>query len=108
MEILSKTSYYEFHPVLGYISLIIGLVFAVIVLGLIIDSIKDENITPLFLAVGFSILAAFCIFAFVSSLDHKMVYEYKVTITDFNEVHEKGYEIIDQEGKIYTVTKNGK
>jgi len=31
--------------------------------------------------------------------------EYKVTVTDFNEIYNNGYEIINQEGKIYTLKK---
>ena len=30
---------------------------------------------------------------------------YKAKITDFNVIHENGYEIVDQEGEIYTLKK---
>lgn len=49
-------------------------------------------------------------FGLVAVINSNFSYEYeqhKVTITDFNEVHKQGYEIIEQEGEIYTVQKKG-
>lgn len=46
----------------------------------------------------------------ISILDDYQGYSYeqhKVLITDFNEVHGQGYEILEQEGEIYTVQKKG-
>lgn len=58
----------------------------------------------------FGLFLALTSLGIVGLIDAEYGYEYeqhKVTITDINEVHEKGYEIIEQEGEIYTVQKKG-
>lgn len=107
MEILSKTEYYVMHPFIGYLSLLLVVVFAVISIGLLIEGIKDSELPPILFALFFIGLAVISYKGFDFSLERKMIYEYKVTITDFNEVYEKGYKITDRNGKIYTVTKHG-
>lgn len=105
MKILSEREYYDFHPALGLVCLVLGLVALGLVVALIFHAFKDGEFENLF-AVAFLILIALILFkGFDKSLDHKMVYEYKATITDFNEVHDKGYEIVDREGEIYMLVK---
>ena len=46
--------------------------------------------------------------AFTLDAAHDYEYEqHKVLISDFNEVHQDGYEIVDQEGEIYTIQLKG-
>lgn len=42
---------------------------------------------------------------FIDTLKEGVKVEYKVIINDFNELYENGYEIIGQEGKIFTIEK---
>ena len=108
MEILSKTEYYSFHPILGIFCLIIGIAFLGLVVAMIIEAFKKEEYALIPISLFFIVLAVVLFLGYNTSLDREMVYEYKVIITDFNEVYEKGYEVTDQNGKIYTVTKHGK
>lgn len=56
------------------------------------------------------VLAVAVMFAFFAHKDYKegIEKEYKVLITDYNEVYGKGYEIIKQEGEIFTIKKKEK
>ena len=57
------------------------------------------GLAVIFVAVGF-----------INLIDNHFGYEYeqhKVLITDYNEVHQNSYEIIDQEGEIFTIQKKG-
>ncbi|WP_214771350.1 hypothetical protein [Exiguobacterium sp. s133] len=108
MKILSEKEYYDFHPALGFICLVCGLLLLCAVVAFIVEAFKEGRF-DLFLASMVLVIFSLMLFqGFNESLDHKMVYEYKAIITDFNEVHDKGYEIVDREGEIYTLVKTKK
>lgn len=102
MDILSKTEIRDIH-ILEYVGL--TLVSLVIVFGLMfwlddrcgVD--KIPTIFPVMLFIGMIVLSG------KLSSYKTGKYEYKVTISDevsLNEFYDK-YEIVDQEGKIYTI-----
>lgn len=108
MKILSEREYYEFHPALGFICLAGGLLLLCAVVAFIIEAFKEGRFDLFFGSMVLIVFSLMLFQGFKESLDHKMVYEYKATITDFNEVHDKGYEIVDREGEIYTLIKTKK
>lgn len=105
MEILSEThkvgEYWFFLIASGIGSLIILTVITVC----IIDIIKNKNNEVWVLVILLSIFLIFPAVGFIDTLKEGVKVEYKVIINDFNELYENGYEIIGQEGKIFTIEK---
>lgn len=105
MEILSQETY----AVLGGNFLLDGLLIlsamaaALILIGAFLE-LSDGSVSGFLVSVvcliAFSVLTYFS-YGWATEYQTK----YKVTIDDFNEVHDGGYEIVDQEGDIYTVIK---
>lgn len=108
MKILSEREYYEFPLILGVICLILGLIILCAIVTLILDAFKEKDFELFLIAAFFIVIDLTFFVGFNESLDRKVNHEYKATITDFNEVHDKGYEIVDREGKIYTLVKTKK
>lgn len=52
-----------------------------------------------------SIIASISIFLNISHINAGAKIEYKAVITDFNEVYNNGYKIINQDGSIYILEK---
>lgn len=108
MKILTETEYYAFHPVLGVACLILGLFLLGLVIAMIFTVIKEGDYEYLLPIIFVTVISVPMFVGFNASLDRKMIYKYKATITDFNEVYDKGYEITDREGEIYTLIKEDK
>jgi hypothetical protein len=85
-----------------WFAIIIGAVLIVLAIGLIYVSVFELYL------VGFllSILLAYGGYAliFVEGIDG-IITQYEVKITDYNEVYEQGYEIVEQRGDIAVVQK---
>lgn len=85
---------------------VILLVFALIVLSLMALAIKEEDYLPALVMFLFSaVIGALAVTGFDSEFSEKPPH-YEVKITDFNEVYEKGYEIIDKRGEIYVIKES--
>lgn len=96
IEVLDKAEIYH----ITFQGLVVGLFvsFIVVMVGSIVTSCEEPVVIALISI--FSFCVTFCIF-----IEPTGEYNYKVTIDDtvsLNEFYEK-YEIIDQEGKIYTI-----
>lgn len=90
-----------------------GTAFSLIALGfLVFQLIKIKKGTSdwsrVFLSIALVMLISFFAYSTVRAVNEGVKEEYKATITDFNEVHDKGYEIVDREGEIYTLVKTKK
>lgn len=99
MEILSETT-----RDLEYL-IIIGIWFFIALIGvaMIANSIIEGRFkSELLMGLIILSLSMFVLFR-IKDIDNT---EYKVIITDFNEVYNNGYEIVDKDGKIYTVRKS--
>lgn len=109
MKILSTTEYTGFHLTMIGINLLAGIfMFVMALTALYLFLTGDYYIS---LIAGFLFTAAIGVFlAYGSYQMYKDGAEvtYKATITDFNEVYDKGYEIVDREGEIYTLVKTKK
>src|SRR5690606_26589617 len=105
MEILSEThkvgEYWFFLIASGIMSLII---LAVITMW-IIDIIKNKDNEGWIWVILLSIVLILPTIGFINTLKEGVKVEYKVIINDFNELYKNGYEVIGQEGKIFTVGK---
>jgi hypothetical protein len=104
VEILSSETIY--NTILPYWCLILGLIGAFISIHITIQLFGDGyDIAPW---ISLVVVVAFAVVAILSGITNKNNInhiEYKVTIDDsvsMNEFLDK-YEILDQEGKIYTV-----
>lgn len=87
------------------LAIVIGSLVAILIIVLGIVAIYDEEPIMLIPIGLMSILAALFITIGISELNEKPYTEYKVLISDdvsWNEFNEK-YEVIEQEGKIYTI-----
>ena len=60
--------------------------------------------------VAILFLAMALTFAFMGNnrYEEGIEIEHKVLITDYNEVYDKGYEVVEQEGDIFTIKKKDK
>lgn len=87
-----------------------GTAFSLIALGFLVYQlikIKKGNSDwgRVFLSIALVILISLFAYSTVRAVKEGIKEEYKATITDFNEVYDKGYEIVDREGEIYTLVK---
>ena len=101
ITILDTTNVWICDSVLFDIFIIIAFVGAILLFLSLVGEDDAAIIISLFIAV-----IVFCILSsIVYKTNGKTVHEYKVTISDtvsFNDVYEK-YEIIEQEGDLYTI-----
>lgn len=107
MEILTETTHWGSYVFVLIFLFALILVSLVVITLIITDWAKSEgdasNVIAfvLFLTVG--ALSCLGINNVVSSGPDVI---YKALITDFNDVYEQGYEIVDQDGKIYTLRES--
>lgn len=97
MEILSQNVQANGTPVL-----LTALVVILTILALYVIIDIDGGSIAIGVVICMCALIIGCIHNFVPN--NETTY-YKATITDFNEVYERGYEVVDNEGKIYTLKK---
>ena len=105
IEILSETvhyfDYYSSIIVLG----ILALFCLVTAAKCHLDSVYREE-TYKITNRTMSIILLVATFVFLGLILAKHPYvTYKAAITDFNEVYNQGYKIVDQDGKIFTLEK---
>lgn len=103
IEILKKTRLYDFSTA-SWISLIMFVLLGVTFL-ILFSTLYNNKYESLFLVLGaISIFCAFIVpILFIKPISNK--YEYKVIIDNsvsINDLYDK-YEIIEKEGKIYTI-----
>ncbi|WP_226035715.1 hypothetical protein [Aquibacillus saliphilus] len=107
MEILAHGSQWgEYVFVLAILS-ISGIFLASLLLYALVDSFKDGwdkdgTIAMLFIAGLLSLI----IWGLIGTNEQGVTEYWKVRIIDFNEIYEKDYKIVDQEGVIYKIVKN--
>lgn len=91
----------------------VGIVFGILSIVLLITEIvkciyeEEVNVPIIFIILGTVLVGVFCfsMAAYSYEASHKEYTYYQVTISDevtFNEVYEK-YEVIKQEGEIFTI-----
>ena len=106
MEVLSKTDVTQLGDNGWLIMLFFATVFVAIVLFSILVTVLSEGagswqaVIALFVLVVAFGIATYYTYGWAS----EEVTQYKVKVSDFNEVHED-YKIIEQEGEIFTVIK---
>jgi hypothetical protein len=103
MEILSTEVVTQAGSV-GGLSVILGILVALFGFVLIMGGLSSDEWIPviigaLLMAVGIAGAVS------LSDIGETKYEQRKVLIEDFNVVHEEGYEIVDQEGEIYTIRK---
>lgn len=104
MEILSEsTEWASFIFLTALISIMALLAWYVV--GLFITYKYKEVIDYAFGAV-FTFVAVIATLGVIAIIDAGPDTYYKATITDFNEVYEQGYEIVEQDGKIFTLRES--
>lgn len=106
MNILATVEYHGwFWFILISLSVITLLFIGLVVIGIVSiirEGIDFNSIAALFICALLSTLFGF---GTLSAYIDGVQVEYKATVTDFNEVFNKGYEIVKKEGEIYTLTK---
>lgn len=96
-----------------FVTIWYGVSFSLIALGfLVYQLIKikkgKSDWGRVFLSIALVALISLFTYNTVRAVNEGVKEEYKATITDFNEVHDKGYEIVGREGEIYTLVKTKK
>jgi len=82
------------------------LMFLLPIVILLIEGVKKRFSFGVVLFMSLCLVAvALAATGIIHSFKSGVEIEYKATVTDFNEVYNNGYEIINQEGKIYTLKK---
>ncbi len=71
----------------------------------VIEIVKKPEIPVALLMTVFYTLTALNGYGLHYHYSNGVTVQHKVKITDFNEVYKNGYEIIGQEGEIYTIQK---
>jgi hypothetical protein len=106
-EILTQhTNYGEYWSFLIFIGSL-SLLIAGTVVALTVSAIKGEVSGDGILgAVVLAIITALCVWGFVFTIAQGPETTYKAKITDFNVVYEKGYEIIEKDGELYTIRES--
>ncbi|MDF1511098.1 MULTISPECIES: hypothetical protein [Bacillaceae] len=93
MEILAETTHWGIY---WFILIIIGAVTLVCALGIMSVIVEWAK---------YGMEGEF-IYGIYDTVSSGPDVTYKALITDFNEVYEQGYEIVDQDGKIYTIRES--
>jgi hypothetical protein len=109
VEIVAEsTLWFEYIFVLS----IIGICFIISVLGFIIglatifDRTFSKDFSGYAVTAGSLLLTALFSAIFYGGIKAGPTVQYKATITDFNEVYNNGYEIIDREGDLYILQES--
>ncbi|RKJ50019.1 hypothetical protein D7X33_32730 [Butyricicoccus sp. 1XD8-22] len=106
MNILATVEYHFWFWVIVIFLFIVTLILLSVFIGGIISVIQSgfENTD---LIVLLFLMGLFLLFGYAtySAYNEGVYVEYKATITDFNEVFNNGYEIVGNEGEIYTLKK---
>lgn len=93
-----------FYGVIIFMSLLILILIGVIY-GYVSDMIKGKNLNR----IGGTLFAFLVLILFVTlmifTIKEGKPKTYKAIVTDFNEVYNKGYKVVDQEGKIFILKK---
>jgi ABC-type Na+ efflux pump permease subunit len=105
MEILAETHKVEEYWFFLIASGIGSLIILTMITVCIINIIKNKNNKVWGFVIFLSILLISPTVGFINTLKEGVKEEYKVIINDFNELYKNGYEVIGQEGKIFTVEK---
>lgn len=103
MKILNQSEYYVNNggiDLLGILGVLATVVLIIVTLSLLLDGELGAFIVSFMLTavIGFGTYHA-------TDYATQTGIEYEVTIDDFNEVYEKGYEIVEKRGEIYVVRK---
>lgn len=105
MEILAENTLYGPHIIALALTFLFGALFWLfLVCG--IASISTEGVDGPgdYIALLFiTAVALLMTIAFVFGIKEGPEVTYDATITDFNEVYEQGYEIVEQRGKIFVI-----
>lgn len=107
MEILSQTTHWGSYVFLLILLGAVALGCAAVLLALISEIVRGEvygeYIAGFVVALVFGIVG---ILGFIDVIKDGPPVEYKALITDFNEVYTQGYEIIERDGKLYTISES--
>lgn len=103
MEILNQTEYYVNSGFIDGITVAGILLTLFLFISLFIALMEGEKGA----VFGYSVAVILIGFGTFSAYIHatEKAPQYEVKISDFNEVHEKGYEVVEQRGQIYVVRK---
>jgi hypothetical protein len=83
------------------------LLFGSVVIAIIVSAIKGEaNSDSILGAVVLAIITAGLAWLLIYKIAQGPQTTYKAKITDFNVVYEKGYEIVDKDGELYTIRES--
>lgn len=103
MEILATNTVY----VEGALGTLLGVLFAIVAIVCTVAMLalmsEGEGLPSLIAFVG--VLVSGLIIYYVHDLGSTTYQTHVVKIDDIEEVHELGYEIIDQDGKLFTIKK---
>jgi hypothetical protein len=105
MEILSVANETEKYWGLLFLN---GLGIALILIGIaacISEIIKKKTKSTWSVLIVLLIALILPLTGFTYTIKEGVNVQYKVIVDDINELHENGYEIVDQEGKIFTIEK---
>lgn len=104
MEILNETMVSANGVGTEVMALLFTVVTAVLFIVAIISAVEKSVGSTFAAVIGCLLFVTFASHAIQDA--RESVPQYEVLITDFNEVYEQGYEIVDQRGKIYIVRKS--
>lgn len=108
MEILSQTTHWGLFTVVLIIAIIAALIMLLSAICGIVKVTKF-NVLQDYIETGICfILTALFAIATVVIIQQGPDVTYKAKITDFNSVYKHGYEVIDHDGKLYTLKKEAK
>jgi vacuolar-type H+-ATPase subunit I/STV1 len=106
-EILTQHTHYGGYWFFLIFGGVMALLFASMVIGLIVDAIKGEAGGDSIVGVVVcAIITAGLLWILVYTIAQGPETTYKAKITDFNVVYEKGYEIIEKDGELYTIRES--
>lgn len=106
MEILSETRLmgdFVYGIVLCSVITLVGVILTIAFLTTYLT--EKRRISDLLLTIGAAIATALIAWISVDVLSGGPDVEYKAIVTDWNAVYDRGYKVVETEGKIVTLTK---
>ena len=105
MEILAINTHLLTHILALIVIGIMALLTTALAGGAVINLVEHRGFINVVWVIGFATVASLFSAAMVSTIQEGPEVTYRAKVTDFNEVYEKGYEVVGRNGAIYLLQK---
>ena len=105
MEILAINTHLLTHILALIVIGIMALFMTTLAVGAVISLVEERSLVNIFWVLFFTTVASLFSWVMVDAIQEGPEVTYRAKVTDFNEVYEKGYEVVGRNGAIYLLQK---